>query len=155
VNPSFRIRRGTAADIPAILRHRLGMLAEMRIGDPSAYDGYASEFREFAAAAIDAGTFQSWLAETESGEVVGGGAVYIVPWPGNPEERKRQRAFLLNVFTEPPFRRQGIARSVVQAMVDWCRREGYRSVRLMASETGRPLYQSMGFLPTAEMRLTL
>jgi GNAT superfamily N-acetyltransferase len=125
VNPSFRIRRGTAADIPAILRHRLGMLAEM------------------------------WLAETESGEVVGGGAVYIVPWPGNPEERKRQRAFLLNVFTEPPFRRQGIARSVVQAMVDWCRREGYRSVRLMASETGRPLYQSMGFLPTAEMRLIL
>ena len=155
MTPSIRIRRGTAADIQAILRHRLGMLTEMRIGELADYDAYTSEFKEFAISAIQSGTFNSWLAETDAGKIVAGGAVYLVPWPGNPEERKQQRAFLLNVFTEPKFRRQGIARMVVQAMVEWCRAEGFRSVRLMASEFGRPLYHSMGFLPTAEMRLAL
>ena len=150
-----RIRRGTAADIPAITRHRLGMFAEMKIGDPSTYESYASEFQEFAARAMSSGTFHSWLAETDSGTVVGGGAVMIVPWPANPKDRKQQRAFLLNVFTEPGFRRRGIARSVVREIVEWCRKEGFGSVFLHASDAGRPLYVSMDFHPTTELRYDL
>jgi GNAT superfamily N-acetyltransferase len=150
--PSVRIRRGTAADIPAIIRHRLGMFTEMGIGDPSTYEAYASEFRTFVSQAMPAGSFHSWLAETVEGRVVSGGAVLIVPWPANPKDRKQQRAFLLNVFTEPAFRRRGIARSVVQTIVDWCRAQGFGSVFLHASENGRPLYRSMGFQPTSELR---
>ncbi|MGB7537809.1 MAG: GNAT family N-acetyltransferase [Anaerolineales bacterium] len=149
---SFRIRRGTSADIPVITRHRLGMFTEMRIGDPSDFDAYASEFREFASQAMTTGAFHSWLAETESGEIVGGGAIMVVPWPASPNARKQQRAFLLNVFTEPAFRRKGIARSLVQTMVDWCRGQGFGSVFLHASDAGRPLYQSLGFHPTTELR---
>jgi GNAT superfamily N-acetyltransferase len=152
---SVRIRRGTPADISSIIRHRLGMFAEMGVGDPSQSEAYASECTTFVLQSMESGMYHSWLAETEAGEVVAGGAVYIVPWPANPSERKQQRAFLLNVFTESAFRRQGIARSLVQTMLDWCRAEGFRSVRLMASEFGRPLYESMGFRPTAEMRLAL
>jgi GNAT superfamily N-acetyltransferase len=152
VTPSVRIRRGTAADIPVITRHRLGMFSEMKIGDPSEYDAYASEFREFASQALASGMFRSWLAETDAGEIIGGGAILVVPWPASPNARKQQRAFLLNVFTEPAFRRQGIARSLVQTMVDWCQGQGFGSVFLHASEAGRPLYQSMGFKTTSELR---
>ncbi len=77
--------------------------------------------------------------------MVAGGAVFIIPWPGNPSDRLQKRVFILNVFTEPEFRRRGIARAVVSAMVDWCRAQGFHSVRLAASEAGRPLYQSLGF----------
>jgi GNAT superfamily N-acetyltransferase len=150
---SFRIRRGTPADIAVIARHRLGMFIEMKIGDSSDYNAYASEFREFASLAMTTGAFNSWLTETESGEVVGGGAIMVVPWPASPNARKQQRAFLLNVFTEPAFRRQGIARSLVQIMLNWCRGQGFGSVFLHASDAGRPLYQSMGFQPTTELRL--
>lgn len=128
------------------------MFSEMEIGDPSEYEAYASEFREFVSQEMSSGMFRSWLAETETGEIVAGGAIMIVPWPANPKDRKQQRAFLLNVFTEPGFRRQGIARSLVQAMVDWCRGQGFGSVFLHASEAGRPLYQSMGFKTTSELR---
>lgn len=151
----IRIRRGTHADLATIVRHRLGMFREMEIGDPSQFDAYASEFRPFVLRAMDSGLYQSWLAETSAGEIVAGGAVYLVPWPATPAERKQQRAFLLNVFTEPAFRRQGIARALVRTLLDWCRDQGFRSVRLMASEFGRPLYQSLGFQPTAEMRIEL
>lgn len=149
---TIRIRRGTPADIPMIARHRMGMFSEMKIGDPSDFDAYAAEFREFATQAMTTGTFHSWLAETESGEIAGGGAIMVVPWPANPKHRKQQRAFLFNVFTEPAFRRQGIARSLVQTIVDWCREQGFGSVFLHASDAGRPLYQSMGFQPTTELR---
>jgi hypothetical protein len=43
----------------------------------------------------------------------------------------------------------------MQAMVDWCRCEGYGTVSLHASAAGRPLYESMGFQPTNEMSLKL
>jgi GNAT superfamily N-acetyltransferase len=149
---TIRIRRGTSADIPVITHHRLGMFTEMGFGDPSAFGAYASEFQSFALQAMSLETFHSWLAEMDDGTVVAGGAVLIVPWPANPKHRKQQRAFLLNVFTEPAHRRRGIARSVVQAIVDWCRGQGFGSVFLHASEAGRPLYQSMGFQTTSELR---
>jgi GNAT superfamily N-acetyltransferase len=152
VAPCFHIRRGTAADIPAIVHHRLGMFSEMGIGDPSTFDAYASEFLAFVSQAMPAGSFHSWLAEADAGEVVAGGAIMVVPWPANPKDRKQQRAFLLNVFTEPVYRRRGIARLLVQTIVDWCRDQGFGSVFLHASEAGRPLYQSLGFTTTSEMR---
>ena len=148
----FRIRRGTPADIPVIANHRLGMFTEMEFGDPSTYSAYESEFQSFASQEMSADRFHSWLAESPDGEIVAGGAVLIVPWPANPKHRQQQRAFLLNVFTEPAFRRQGIARSLVQTMMDWCRGQGFGSVFLHASDAGRPLYQSMGFQPTTELR---
>jgi GNAT superfamily N-acetyltransferase len=155
VTSEIRIRRGAHADLAAILRHRLGMFREMGIGDPSQFDAYASEFPPFVLQAMDSGMYQSWLAETSAGEIVAGDAVYLVPWPATPAERKQQRAFLLNVFTEPAFRRQGIARTLVRTLLDWWRDQGFRSVRLMPSEFGRTLYQSLGFQPTGEMRIEL
>ncbi len=155
MDPAVRIRRGSLTDIPAIVHHRVGMMAEMGLATPSECAAYDPEFRAFAQKEIAAGNFNAFLAETEAGQVVAGGAVYIIPWPGNPSDRRQQRAFILNVFTEPEFRRQGIARGLVGAMVDWCRAQGLHSVRLLASTAGRPLYQSMGFLPTSEMKLEL
>jgi GNAT superfamily N-acetyltransferase len=150
-----RIRRGTLDDIPVITRHRLGLMAEMGFGTPSQFAVYEKDFQEFVRKEISAGNFNSWLAETSVGQVVGGGAVYIVPWPGNPVDRLQKRIFILNVYTNPEFRRRGVARAVVNAMVTWCRAQGFHSVRLMASDFGRPLYESLGFYATHEMKLDL
>jgi len=155
MDPGFHIRRGTLNDIPAIVHHRLGMMLEMGLATPSECAAYDPEFRAFALKEISSGNFNSFLAETESGKVVSGGAVYIVPWPGNPSDRLQKRIFILNVFTEPEFRRRGIARGLVGAMLSWCRAQGFHSVRLAASDTGRPLYQSIGFFTTNEMKLEL
>lgn len=152
MDPDIRIRRATAADLPTIVRHRMGMFREMGIGDPSQSAAYVPEFEQFAARALADGSLQVWLAETDTDTVVAGGAVFIVPWPANPKARKQERAFLLNVFTEPGQRRRGCARRVVQTMLDWCRSRGFESVFLHASDAGRPLYLSMGFTPTSELR---
>jgi GNAT superfamily N-acetyltransferase len=99
------------------------------------------------------GAYLQWFAVTDAGPVVAGGAVYIIPWLGSPNDRMQRRAYIVNVYTEPDHRRRGIARRLMQTMVDWCRSEGFRSVRLHASDMGRPLYASMGFDATHEMRI--
>ncbi len=62
---------------------------------------------------------------------------------------------ILNVYTEAEFRRQGVARQVMHAILDWIKARGMRSVNLHSSKEGRALYESMGFEPTNEMRLWL
>jgi GNAT superfamily N-acetyltransferase len=155
MDPSFRIRRGTADDIPVIVHHRLGMMSEMGVGNPTSHAIYTVEFTDFVSHAMASGSYHQWLAETESGQVVSGGAVYTIPWPGNPDDRLQKRAFIINVFTELAYRKRGIARTLVETMAAWCRAQGFHSVRLHASEMGRPLYESIGFKPTHEMRYLL
>jgi GNAT superfamily N-acetyltransferase len=59
---------------------------------------------------------------------------------------------IVNVYTEPTWRGRGIARALMQALMDWADTAGCDRVLLHASDAGRPLYQSLGFAPTNEMR---
>ena len=47
------------------------------------------------------------------------------------------------------------ARRLMDEMIAWCRGRRMTTVYLHASEEGRPLYESLGFTPTNEMRLRL
>jgi GNAT superfamily N-acetyltransferase len=59
------------------------------------------------------------------------------------------------VYTHAGFRRRGLARGLMKAALDWCGENGIDTVILHASDSGRSLYESMGFAPTNEMRLRL
>lgn len=52
------------------------------------------------------------------------------------------RAMILNVYTEPEFRRLGIARQIMGTILDWIRGRGLRSAHLHASDEGRSLYEA-------------
>ncbi|PIS27506.1 MAG: hypothetical protein COT43_10080 [Candidatus Marinimicrobia bacterium CG08_land_8_20_14_0_20_45_22] len=54
---------------------------------------------------------------------------------------------------ETIIRHRGLAKSIMNAMIRWCREQGFGCVSLHASDAGRHLYESMGFKPTNEMRL--
>jgi hypothetical protein len=43
----------------------------------------------------------------------------------------------------------------MDAALAWCRANGIRAVILHSSDAGRPLYESMGFTRTNEMRIVL
>jgi GNAT superfamily N-acetyltransferase len=104
--------------------------------------------------ALANGSFRSWLA-LEGERVVAGGAILISPWPSHPYDLECRRATILNVYVDPEFRRRGIARRLMQTMIDWCREQNFAAVYLHASKNGKPLYEALGFEPTTEMRLKL
>lgn len=151
----IKVRRACAEDLEHILHHRLAMFEEMGFRGAAVLNPLEAVSREYFTEALRAGTYVAWMAEDSNGQVVGGGGIVIADWPGYPGENHAKRAWILNMYTEPEVRRCGVAKRLIQAMVKWCRGEGYRSVSLHASEAGRPLYEGMGFQPTNEMSLKL
>ncbi len=148
------IREAELSDIPDILRHRRGMYEDMHHEDEAALDAMISVTATYLRRAIPEGSFRSWLA-CAGDHAVAGGAVIISSWPAHPYDLECRRATVLNVYTEPGFRRRGIARQLMATMIAWCKREGFARVDLHASEDGRHLYESLGFEPSNEMRLNL
>ncbi|HTP88129.1 MAG TPA: GNAT family N-acetyltransferase [Bryobacteraceae bacterium] len=153
MNPRYRFRPGTLDDLAIILRHRTAMFGEMGFTDPALLDDVVESAEPYFRQAVADGSYRAYLVETEAGEVIAGGGLLIAAWPGFPGERQSRRAWILNMYTEPAHRRRGIAKQIVQMIVDVCRVEGFTAVALHASNDGRPLYESLGFRPTNEMRL--
>lgn len=151
----IRIREATLDDLAHIVHHRARMFADMGVYGPEQFAELAPVSEQYFRAAIADGTYRGWLAETEDGRVIAGGGIVIAFWPGYPHSSRPRRAWILNMYTEPEVRRRGIARRLMQTMLDWCRAEGFPSVSLHASNEGRFLYESLGFKATNEMRLDL
>ncbi len=148
------IREGTLADIPTITTQRRRMCEDMHYTDADALLAMVSVTADYLKKAIPEGSFRSWLA-CDNRMVVAGGAVVVSPWPAHAYDLACRRATVLNVYTDPDYRRRGIARQVMEAIIAWCKQEGFAHVSLHASEHGRHLYETLGFEPSNEMRLNL
>lgn len=149
-----KLRSATQADLEVILRHRREMFREMGGKYAQLLDQFELASRQYFQAALKNGTYYGLFAEID-GEIAAGGGVLIADWPGSPLNFEPKRAWILNVYVEPLQRRKGLARSITQSLVDWCRESGFQSVALHASEYGRGLYERLGFQGTNEMRVML
>jgi GNAT superfamily N-acetyltransferase len=138
-----------------ILHHRRSMYEDMGRGDKAALDIMEATSERYFGPAIADGSYRGFLVETQEGQVVAGGGIVISAWPGHPGETHPRRAMILNLYTEKGYRRRGIARQLMRAMMDWLRNEGFPKVGLHASDEGRPLYESLGFEISNEMTLKL
>ena len=151
----YTIRRAAAADLGTLVEHRRAMFYDMGHTDVEALDRMSSAFEIWLLRKMEASEYLAWVAESRDGSVAGGLGMWLMDWlphligPGAP------RANIVNVYTRPADRRRGIARALMTTAVEWCRDKGIRAVVLHASEHGRPLYVSLGFQPTNEMRLLL
>ena len=151
---SITIREGTAADIAEIAHQRRRMCEDMNYTDADVLSAMVNATADYLKKAIPEGSFRSWLA-CDNGRVVAGGAVVISSWPAHAYDLECRRATILNVYTEPEYRRRGIARRIMEDMITWCKQEGFARVSLHASNQGRHLYESLGFEDSNEMRLNL
>ena len=73
--------------------------------------------------------------------------MWIMPTFSHPTGK---RAHLMNVYTNKDYRRKGIARKMVQMLIVDAWDKGATEVSLDATESGRPLYESMGFTDSSE-----
>jgi len=147
------IREATPNESAIILHHRRSMFRDMGEGTVEELDRMVEVASPWLARALAAGSYHHWLALDSSGRVAGGGGVLLCPWPANPKDPCTRRAVILNVYTEPEFRKRGIARQIMLTILAWVKEQGLRSANLHASDEGRPLYEKLGFEATNEMRL--
>ena len=149
----IKIREAMSGEAATILHHRRSMFRDMGEGTVEELDRMLDAARPWLTRALADGSYRHWLALDSSNHVVGGGGVLLCPWPANPKDPCTQRAVILNVYTEPEFRKRGVARQVMLVILGWLKAQGLRAANLHASQEGRHLYEKMGFEATNEMRL--
>jgi GNAT superfamily N-acetyltransferase len=155
MNVSLTIREATPAALDVVMHHRRSMFADMGNRERAALDAMEASSRPLFARALADGAYRGWLVQEDGGRVVAGGGIIMLPYHSSPRDPSPQRAWIVNVYTEPAYRRQGLARRLMDEMIRWCRARRMTAVYLHASDEGRALYESLGFTPTNELRLPL
>jgi len=91
----------------------------------------------------------------QEGRVVGSacGQVFAGLSPDFLEPHYRRKGYIWGVYVAPDHRGRGIGRALTQAVVEHLRSVGCTQVHLHTSPAGRSVYESLGFVPSTEMRL--
>jgi GNAT superfamily N-acetyltransferase len=164
VDDRFLIRRAIPSDIPIVAHHRTAMFLDMGWASNAIATDLAAATEEFLRDALPRGEYVGWLAAPASApeRIVGGvGAQLrrVLPFPRrSPDQSEHvahgRQAIVINVYTEPSSRRQGVARMLMKEVLLWARALGLESLVLHATPEGRPLYEQLGFAESNEMRYT-
>jgi GNAT superfamily N-acetyltransferase len=149
------IRRATLEDAGTIAEHRRLMFHDMGYDDEAALNSMMKEFVPWLEAKMISGEYLAWLAVIGGNRVVAGAGLWLMDWPAHMVGNGKHRGNILNVYTEPEFRRRHLARWLMEAILYWCRANGINFVILHASPEGRALYESLGFQASNEMRIRL
>ena len=153
--PPFSIRPATTADLPLIVFQRRAMFEEMGIRDRSALDAMNAAFAAWMKGRIERGEYRGWFVTDDRGAVLAGAGMWLQESSPSPHDSSTRRAYVMNVYTAPEYRRQGHARRLMEAVMECVREQGIRTVALHASDAGRALYESLGLKSTNEMRIVL
>lgn len=91
------------------------------------------------------GTFVSWIAEDE-GKIIGTSGMSFVekpPYFGCPSGKM---GLLSSMFTNPAYRRKGIAKELLHRVVEEAKNYGCGTVQITASDMGVKLYTAYGIV---------
>ena len=158
MHDTFRIRRATAEDADIVAWHRARMFQDMGDVSADAFEILRAKARARLKEWLDSGDYVGWLATPADHPemVVGGAGVQlqpILPRPVNVSTvGEGRQGTIVNVFTEPQWRRRGIARLLIKEIITWSKDEHLDRLLLHASDEGRSVYERLGFIAGNEMR---
>lgn len=100
--------------------------------------------RDYYLRHLSYGTFVSWLA-LDNDRIIGTSGMSIVekpPYFGCPSGKI---GLLSSMFTDPSYRRKGIAKTLLSKVIDEAKTQGCGTVQITASNMGVLLYSDYGF----------
>ena len=138
----IQYRKLTLGDLDTFIQMRISQLREEGATEdidlaPSLKDYYVRHMAD--------GTFVSWLAMDQD-RIVGTSGMSFVekpPYFGCPSGRI---GLLSSMYTDPHYRRMGIAKELLSRVVDEARAYGCGTVQITASDMGVLLYANFGFV---------
>ena len=141
-------RKLTSDDLETFIQMRINQLREE--GATEDID-IAPALRNYYVRHMSDGTFVSWLA-IDGEKIVGTSGMSFVekpPYFGCPSGRI---GLLSSMFTDPGYRRRGIAKELLTRVVDEARAYGCGTVQITGSDMGVLLYTAFGFVKNVNFR---
>lgn len=137
----IQYRKLTEKDLDIFIEMRINQLREEGAKEdidliPALRDYYMRHMKD--------GTFVSWIAE-DGGKIIGTSGMSFVekpPYFGCPSGKM---GLLSSMFTNPAYRRKGIAKELLHRVVEEAKNYGCGTVQITASDMGVKLYTAYGF----------
>lgn len=148
------IRLATLADASILAGFRRAMFVDMGETNGMACEAMATAFEPWVKEKMGRGDYFGWLAVAD-GKSVASVGLWLMEWSPLPHDLSNRRGRVMDVYTLPDYRRRGLARKLMSALITRSRALGLQSLHLDASAMGRGLYEELGFDATNEMRLRL
>ncbi len=136
-----------ASELDAFIEMRITQLTEEYVSSgrivPTDVD-LRSALKDYYNRHLADGTFVSWLA-MEGNKIIGTSGMSFVekpPYFGCPTGKL---GLLSSMYTDPAYRRRGIAKELLNRVVEEARSYGCGAVHITASDMGVRLYTAYGF----------
>ena len=143
---NYEYKKATIADIDELVKTRIIVLrAVNKLSNDEDMSVVEEESYAYYRRALEDGEHIAYLVY-DNGAFIGAGGVsfyQVMPTYHNPTGKK---AYIMNMYTAPAFRRQGIAFHTLDLLVKVIRKQGVSQITLEATEMGRPLYEKYGFV---------
>ena len=142
---NYEYKKATIADIDELVRTRIIVLrtanklsndVDMSLVEKESYEYYKN--------ALETGEHIAYLVYDNETFIGAGGVSFyqVMPTYHNPTGKK---AYIMNMYTNPAYRRKGIAYQTLNLLVADAKNKGIDAISLEATEMGRPLYEKFGF----------
>jgi len=90
-------------------------------------------------------SFVAWLA-LDGDKIVSTSGLSFYVVPPNHECHDGRVAYIMNIYTIPEYRKQGLGTVLFKKIVDEAKQRGYKKITLNATDIGKPLYEKYGFV---------
>lgn len=142
----YEYKRATMEDIDELVRTRIIVLrAANKLSDDVDMSVVEEESYAYYRRALENGEHIAYLVY-DNGKFIGAGGVsfyQVMPTYHNPTGKK---AYIMNMYTAPEYRRQEIAIHALDLLVKNAKEQGVLQIALEATDMGRPLYEKYGFV---------
>lgn len=149
---AYSLRRAELKDVPVMALYRVQMFQDMSVLVEKERNQLLEASMLWLKEQVGEQNYAGWLVQHD-GKVVASGGIHLRqtgPVPGCP--RMGLGGHIMNIYTEPAHRRRGLARLIVNTILQWCSENHVDHITLTASKEGRPLYESLGFVSSMEMK---
>jgi len=152
----YSVDKASVSDIKEIIKLRVSLLKEVNeIQTEEEEVQIIHATKNYLETEISNHNFVSYIAKNDE-EVVSVSGVSFFKRPPYLENLQGVEAYILNMYTLPSHRNQGLARQLLEKCIEECKRRDVKRIWLHASKDGEPLYKSMGFnFKGSEMELFL
>ena len=141
----FRI--ATLKDLDLLTTSRIEVLkAANKLDASTDMANVAKESYNYYKKALEDNTHYAILVMEDDKFIGAGGVSFysVMPTYHNPSGKK---AYIMNMYTRPEYRRQGIAQRMLDILINDAKERGISFITLEATRMGRPLYEKAGFVP--------
>lgn len=140
-------RKLTKAELEIFINMRIAQLTEEYTNTgksiPEGVD-LKTALRDYYQRHMEEGTFVSWLA-MDGDKIIGTSGMSFVEKPPYFTCPSGRLGLLSSMYTDPRYRRKGIAKELLHRVVEEARTYGCGAVHITASDMGVKLYTAYGF----------